>query len=195
MEFSRRHVLDECTNLSWRNAVRKVPEQNLSYLMVFFHFSIFLGDWKRVQGSGSNKCHRASGWGISQWASSRSPGTQRWVWEWLSWSHPSLGSCTGCTQHSQGMCSVASATVYLPNMATEVNNLFVFLPNSVIFDYFMAEKHPNLGNWTYDYLVKNWATLKSLAADKKRQFAAVWCSEVLATLGMWMWSPWWCYQL
>ena len=28
----------------------------------------------------------------------------------------------------------------------------------------------------------NWATLKSLAVDKKSQFTAVWCSEVLATL-------------
>ena len=41
------------------------------------------------------------------------------------------------------------------------------------FNYFMTEKHPNLENWAYNYLIK---------IGLLCQFATVWCSEVLATL-------------
>ena len=36
----------------------------------------------------------------------------------------------------------------------EVNNLIVFQPNQVEFDYFKVEKQLNLGSWAYDYLTK-----------------------------------------
>ena len=64
---------------------------------------------------------------------------------------------------------------------TEVNNLIVFPPNWVfsLFYGWKAPKFGKLGLWSFD---KNWATLKSFATGKKKQFAAVWCSEVLATL-------------
>ena len=42
-----------------------------------------------------------------------------------------------------------------------------FSAQLVDFDYFTTQKHPNWGNWAYDYLIKkNWATLKSLARGK-----------------------------
>ena len=41
----------------------------------------------------------------------------------------------------------------------------------------IAQKHQNFGNKVCDIYSENWATLKSLAAGKK-QFVAVWCSEV-----------------
>ena len=41
------------------------------------------------------------------------------------------------------------------------------------FNYFMTEKHPNLENWAYNYLIK---------IGLLCQFATVWCSEVLAAL-------------
>ena len=36
----------------------------------------------------------------------------------------------------------------------EVNNLIVFSIQSGSFDHFMAQKHPNLENWAYQYLIE-----------------------------------------
>ena len=37
---------------------------------------------------------------------------------------------------------------------TGVSSLIVFLPNWMLFKCFTAEKHPNLRNWAYNYLIK-----------------------------------------
>ena len=36
----------------------------------------------------------------------------------------------------------------------EVNNLIFFSAQLGGFDYFTAKKQPNLGNWSYDFLIK-----------------------------------------
>ena len=63
---------------------------------------------------------------------------------------------------------------------TEGNNLIVFLLNLGDFDYFTADKHPNLGNWAYKSVVFFEVTCR----EQRRQFAVVRCSEVLATLSI-----------
>ena len=53
------------------------------------------------------------------------------------------------------------------------------------FDYFMAHKHPNLGNWAYDYLIKIvLCYFQVIYRRHKSQFAVVWGSEVLEILAL-----------
>ena len=62
------------------------------------------------------------------------------------------------------------------SLHVEVSNLTVLDD----FDYFKAKNSLHLGNWPYDYLNKNWATLKLLAAGKKAnllRFGALKCLQ------------------
>ena len=80
--------------------------------------------------------------------------------------------------HFQGLRRSRRAVNMHYPLHAEVNNLIVFPPNWVILIILQLKSTQIWEVGCMIILDRNWVTLKSLAAGKKGQFAAVWCSEV-----------------